>query len=68
VEHDGDEGDEIDPVVAASDAQMIDEAMREIAGLNRLSPLTDEDVKLGQYSVGKVNLLYKKENIVNTVV
>jgi hypothetical protein len=56
-----DEIDVIDPAVAESDAKMIDEAVREITEEGRLPPLTDEDVKLGQYSVAKVSLSYHPE-------
>jgi hypothetical protein len=50
------EADEIDPAVDESDAEMIRETVEEIAAEGRLSPLTDEEIKLGQYSIAKVSL------------
>jgi hypothetical protein len=50
------EVDEIDPAVDESDAEMIRETVEEIAAEGCLSPLTDEDIKLGQYSIAKVSL------------
>jgi hypothetical protein len=57
------DGDEIDPVVDASDMEMINEAVKEIMAEGQLSPLTDEEVKLGQYSVAKVISYFVIENI-----
>jgi hypothetical protein len=46
--------------VAESDTKIISEAIREVAKNGRLPPLTDDDVKLGQYSIAKVSMLYPK--------
>ncbi len=51
---DEDEDDEIDPAVAASDMEMINAVVNDIAIEGRLSPLTHEEARLGQYSVAKV--------------
>lgn len=51
---DKDEDDEIDPAVDASNVEMIEKVLKEIAEEGQLSPLTDEEVQLGQYSIAKV--------------
>ncbi|KAF8228983.1 hypothetical protein L208DRAFT_1379112 [Tricholoma matsutake] len=57
---DKDEDDEIDPAVDASNVEMIEKVLKEIAEEGQLSPLTDEEVQLGQYSIAKLRNLGKK--------
>lgn len=58
-----DEGEEVDPAVAESDAAIIDEVAAEVANDSDLPPLTRAELNLGRFAVTKVTTTSIMQNI-----